>query len=157
LIIAGFGRDHPCGELIGDSDRAFAAERTDVENINLDMAFTTTRAKMTRIRRRRDLPPRSFAASLSKSTEHEHDKQDDKENRYATPKHFYFLPFADRFTVDLRLGFLTHLPLFFTKPLLHATVFVVTFSDADGDGKFPTPLNVTLDGVAKTGGAPGTP
>jgi hypothetical protein len=57
----------------------------------------------------------------------------------------------------------THLPCFLTVPFLQCFDFVglrffaFVVALGVGAGKFPTPLNVTLAGVAKIGGAGGTP
>jgi hypothetical protein len=54
----------------------------------------------------------------------------------------------------------THWLCFLRRPRLHFAGFLrLGFGlTPGGEGsKFPTPLNVTLDGVAKIGGAGGTP
>jgi hypothetical protein len=54
----------------------------------------------------------------------------------------------------------THTPRLRRLPLAHLTGFFFGFAFDRaplGGSELPTPLNVTLDGVAKIGGAPGTP
>ncbi len=70
-------------------------------------------------------------------------------------EHVYFLPFSDLFALNF-----THFPCFLIKPRPHffdLGFFGFEMDSIGDDKKLPTPSNVTLAGVAKIGGAAGTP
>src|ERR1039457_6321973 len=76
--------------------------------------------------------------------------------RVSSPCHLP--PFADFLAF---FAAFTHLPCFLTNPALHLFGldfgFATDLAAGSDGGKFPTPANVSLDGVAKIGGAAGTP
>src|SRR5580693_6637635 len=107
---------------------------------------------------RGDLPTGSFNISQRRRTQHTK-HTGDKERHCKSLYHGYFLPLRVDF-VRFPIVSFTHLPFFFTKCFLHFACdfdLGLLLTTGVGGGKSPIPSNVTLEGVAKIGGAGGLP